>query len=436
MDEATLRLEFPQAIKFMREKIPLPSTSWRQYSGEVQQVAFTVAQITQVSLLSDIQELIVKQLETGVTVEGFKRNFSTLIDKSGWNPANKGYRAELVLQQNLKNAHARGRWEQMRSPAIAKSRPYWEFRHRDSRVPRPRHLAQDGKVYPADADVWKAIFPPNFGCKCTAHALSDQDIERLGLKVDTPPPLEDVADKGWGHGFTELPKERDRLVAEAIKRLPPEFADLLTEDATFAELIEAALNGTLDFAAPLFGKGSKADHKRPNCNPVKSHFCQRPGGRGSCVPLSKKCKFKPTGQVKQAADFVAEHIYPQTKNDFIKQKIVEAQARAAVLASSNAASPPTIVKKFPSVPAVAYSLVDIEQFEDAIAAGAHRKLEWDTPSGKAVAKIGLNKTRDLIYKMEHDGTEHPALKVLDALKPLWDKVEKITPLKSEDYIYI
>lgn len=227
MDEATLRLEFPEAIKFMRDKIPLPSTSWQTYSGEVNQVAFTVAGITKASLLADLQALIIKQLETGVTVEGFKKNFNTLIDKSGWNPANRGYRTELILQQNLKNAHARGRWEQMRSPAIAKARPYWEWRHRDSRVPRPHHLAQDGKVYPADAEIWKAIFPSPWGCRCTAHALSDRDLERLGLTVSEPPALDTIAEKGFDQGFSDLPKERDRLLAEAKARLPKVFAGLL-----------------------------------------------------------------------------------------------------------------------------------------------------------------------------------------------------------------
>lgn len=227
MDEAALRLEFPQAIKFMREKIPLPSTSWRQYSGEVQQIAFTVSQITQLSLLSEIQALIVKQLETGITLDGFKRDFNNALGKAGFNLANRGYRAELILQQNIRTAYSRGRWEQMRSPTIAKQRPYWEWRHRDSRVPRPHHLAQDGKVYPADADVFKAIFPPPFGCKCTAHALGDRDLKRLGLTVSEPPPLKDIAEKGFDQGFSDLQTERDRLLSDAAKRLPPEFADLL-----------------------------------------------------------------------------------------------------------------------------------------------------------------------------------------------------------------
>ena len=300
MDKSTLRLTFPEAIAALKSKIPLPSTSWRQYSGEVQQVAFTVAKITQLSLLADIQALVIHQLETGVEVDTFKARFSELLDKSGFNLANRGYRSELVIQQNVRTSYSRGRWEQMRSPAIAKARPYWQWQWRDSRVPREHHLAQDGKVYPADADAWAAIFPPPFSCKCTAHALSDRDLERLGLSVSEPPPLKDIAEKGFDQGFSELPKERDRLVAEAIKRLPPEFADLLAESTTFTEAIEAALSETLNFATKA------AVGKKPNCTAGKSHFCQTATGRGSCVPLSKKCKFKPTGAVKAAADWVEQ----------------------------------------------------------------------------------------------------------------------------------
>jgi SPP1 gp7 family putative phage head morphogenesis protein len=227
MDESTLRLTFPEAIAYLKAKTPFPSTSYKQYSGQLQDVAFTVAQITQVSLLAEIQAIIVKQLETGITIDGFKRDFDTALEKAGWSLANRGYRAELVIQQNVRTAYSRGRWEQMRSPSITKARPYWEWRHRDSRVPRPHHLAQNGKVYPADADAWKAIFPCPFGCRCTAHALSDRDLKRLNLTVSEPPPLKDIAEKGFDQGFSELPQERDRLLKEAKARLPKAFADLI-----------------------------------------------------------------------------------------------------------------------------------------------------------------------------------------------------------------
>jgi SPP1 gp7 family putative phage head morphogenesis protein len=227
MDKATLRLAFPEAIAYLRNKVPLPSKSWETYSGQLQDVAFTVAQITELSLLADIQALVVKQLEAGITIEGFKRDFGNLLDKAGYNLGNRGYRTELIIQQNVTTAYSRGRWEQHKQ--VRDRKPYLQWRHRDSRVPRPHHLAQDGKVYPADSEIFKAIFPPPFGCRCSAFALSDADLDRMGLKVSKPPALKDVAEPGFDQGFSELPKERDRLLKEAKKRLPPEFADQLSK---------------------------------------------------------------------------------------------------------------------------------------------------------------------------------------------------------------
>jgi SPP1 gp7 family putative phage head morphogenesis protein len=287
VDESTLRLTFPEAIAYLKAKIPLGSTSYKTYEGQLQDVVFSVAGITKASLLADIQAIVIRQLEQGVDIGGFKKNFNGFLEKAGWNlagdasaPRVRAYRAELVISQNVRTSYSRGRWEQMRSPTVAKTRKYWEWRHRDSRVPRPHHLKLDGMVFPADAEVWRSIFPPPFSCKCTAHALSDRDLERLGLTVSEPPPLDTIAEKGFDQGFSDLPKERERLLSEAQKRLPPEFANLLAESATFAEAIEAALNGTLDFAAPLFGKGARAKGKKPNCTSGKSHFCQTPNGRG------------------------------------------------------------------------------------------------------------------------------------------------------------
>lgn len=225
MDESTLRLTFPAAIAYLRNKIPLPSKSWKTYSGQLQDVAFTISQITSATLLADIQALVIKQLETGITIEGFRRDFDALLDKTGYNLANRGYRSELIIQQNVRTAHSRGRWEQMKQ--TRDRRPYGIWRHADSPVPRPHHLAQDGKVYSLDADAFKAIQPPPWGCRCKVFALSDADLDRMGLTVSNPPPLKEIAEPGFDQGFSELPKERDRLLKEAKKRLTKEFGDLL-----------------------------------------------------------------------------------------------------------------------------------------------------------------------------------------------------------------
>ena len=216
-----LNLPFPEAIAALKKKLPTPSTSWKDYSGQAQEMAFTVSQITSASLLADIQALVIRNLEQGVDVDQFKKDFGALLDKSGWNLENLGYRAELVMSQNLRASYSRGRWEQLQ--AGTKTRPFLEWRHRDSRVPRAKHIEQDGKVYPASADIWKAIFPNPFGCKCTAHALSKSDLERLGVKVSEPPALDDIREPGFGYGFSSP----QQLKTDAIRRLPSEFGTQL-----------------------------------------------------------------------------------------------------------------------------------------------------------------------------------------------------------------
>lgn len=55
---------------------------------------------------------------------------------------------------------------------------------------RPGHAALDGKVWPKDDPVWRAIYPPNgAGCRCRTRALTAGQVKREGLRVLSPPKL-------------------------------------------------------------------------------------------------------------------------------------------------------------------------------------------------------------------------------------------------------
>ena len=138
--------------------------------------------------------------------------------------------------------------------------------------------------------------------------------------VEQASSLEEIRD-----GLIDLyPELDDAAFAEAMGQamLLSDLAgreEVLQDDAdvAFSEAIEAALNGTLDFAAK--GSGSK----KPNCNPAKSHFCQKPNGRGSCVSLNKKCKFNPTGIVQNTANYTGQKVQstPKTASEQLKDAI-------------------------------------------------------------------------------------------------------------------
>lgn len=80
-------------------------------------------------------------------------------------------------------------YEQMTDPGVMKLRPYWQYDAVNDAHTRPSHLAMDGRVFPADSEVWNTWFPPNgFRCRCTVKTLSKRQVEARGLKVEQTAP--------------------------------------------------------------------------------------------------------------------------------------------------------------------------------------------------------------------------------------------------------
>lgn len=224
-------LPFPEAIAYFKKRIPLPTERWDELLGQHQSVAFTIAGIMKISILKDIQDALTKALEEGTTFDTFKTDFTDIMTKKGWNPGFSPYRLELIFGQAIRTAYSYGRWQQMEDPDLKRRRPYRQWVHRDSSLPRDSHLQQDGKVYPADDPIWKAIFPPPFSCRCTAYALSDRDLKREGLTVSTAPPLSEIAEKGFDKGFPKnLEEHRQQLLGNALDKLSPHLRKLLKEE--------------------------------------------------------------------------------------------------------------------------------------------------------------------------------------------------------------
>lgn len=227
---AVFQKPFEEALTFFRAKVPLPTNKWNDVAEDYQAIAFTIAGITRLNILKDVQSAIAHQLEKGVSPEQFREEFQDIMTRRGWNPNFSPKRINLILSQNIRNAHQYGRWQQMLEPQMLKRRPYWQWVHGDSPNPRPHHLEQNGKVYPADADIWKAIHPSPFGCRCRAFPLSQRDLHREGLTVSEPPSLSSIAEKGFTKGFSnELEQQREHLVEQALDSLPPNLRRFLEE---------------------------------------------------------------------------------------------------------------------------------------------------------------------------------------------------------------
>ena len=69
----------------------------------------------------------------------------------------------------------------MQDPDVIKMRPYWQYKHGDSRVARPEHLGWDGLILRHDDPFWQTHMPPNgWNCSCYTIAIGDYHLEQMG----------------------------------------------------------------------------------------------------------------------------------------------------------------------------------------------------------------------------------------------------------------
>ncbi|MBT9137666.1 MAG: hypothetical protein DDT31_00204 [Syntrophomonadaceae bacterium] len=136
------------------------------------------------ALLQDIRSEVERALREGKSREDFKTEFNQIVDRRGWS-GDRDWRASIIYQTNLRQAYGDGRCRQMNDPDVISARPYRMWVHGDSRVPRPEHRAMNGKVFRADHPVAQTRLPSGFGCKCTWVSLSERDMKRRGLSVET-----------------------------------------------------------------------------------------------------------------------------------------------------------------------------------------------------------------------------------------------------------
>lgn len=173
-----------------------------------------VAGAYKADLLADFRTAVDKAITQGTTLADFRKDFDRIVQSHGWSyNGGRNWRSEVIYSTNIRTAYAAGRWEQLQDPDILKFYGYLVYRHGDSKVPRPQHLAWDGLTLPADDPWWKTHYPPNgWGCKCRVFAATKEEhaeAAKAGLGKAPPSPIDPKTgepvgiDKGWGYNVGE-----------------------------------------------------------------------------------------------------------------------------------------------------------------------------------------------------------------------------------------
>lgn len=262
---------FQEQIDFFSQKSPRPTAEWTDIMRGDHDRAFVIAGAKDLDMLTDFQGAIHTAIKDGGTLESFRKDFDKIVAKYGWSyNGERGWRTRVIFETNVRTSYMAGRLKQMRDPDVIKARPYWQYRHGQTRKPkvaRREHLAWNGLILRHDDPFWDAHFPPNdWKCSCGVRTLSDTDLERLGRSGpdETPPArVKTIFDNarggvvdvpaGLGRGFEYQPGDlwERGLVPSQLDRLATKSAFTVDEPRSIADLI-------------AIGRPIKAKALRPN----------------------------------------------------------------------------------------------------------------------------------------------------------------------------
>lgn len=93
-------------------------------------------------------------------------------------------------------------------------------------VPRPHHLALDGKIFRADDPFWMQAAPPNgWGCQCSVEGVSEREMKRMGKDGPDTPPADWAPDEGWDYApGASVADDINRMIAAKAGKLPQQIA--------------------------------------------------------------------------------------------------------------------------------------------------------------------------------------------------------------------
>lgn len=199
-----------QNIKYLKAKRKEIHFDYDEIMHEAHHTVFTVAKITKLDLLNDIQNSLTSAMKSGVPYESWRNNIKNTLIKKGWygrvvaqNP-HTGEQKEIyvgnrrlknIYETNLSVAAAKSAYE----VAIKAGAKYIRYLSILDAKTRPAHRAMHGIIKKIDDPWWNINYPKNgWGCRCDVMFLWDEDLKENGWN-ESVGTLPNVAEKDWDY---------------------------------------------------------------------------------------------------------------------------------------------------------------------------------------------------------------------------------------------
>lgn len=239
-------------IAFLMAKKPEIHFDYDEIKFEAHQRAFTVAKVTQIDLLSDIQASLENAFVEGQSYQSWVKELKPTLQKHGWfgksveviNPKTNEKKSIEVGSTRLKKifyTNTRTAYAQSRARAQEQSSDEY-LRYvaiLDSRT-RHTHAALHGLILKKKDPFWEKNYPPNgWNCRCRVDSYSKDDLDEFGFKESSPAQKLNVAEKDWDYDTRNLEKNDNALqliIENKLKRLAKNKSAVNALNALKAEI--------------------------------------------------------------------------------------------------------------------------------------------------------------------------------------------------------
>lgn len=192
-------LEPALAVDYFRSKGYDIAWNWQEANAASHAKAFTVAKAARIDILETLRAETDRAISQGITEHEFKQTLTPRLQEQGWwgkqvivdsdggaemvqmgSPS----RLSTIYRTNVATAYQAGRYQQQL--ASVETHPYWQYiAILDGRT-RKSHAAMHGRVFRFDDPIWDKLYPPNdWGCRCRVRALTEAQVKRMGLTVES-----------------------------------------------------------------------------------------------------------------------------------------------------------------------------------------------------------------------------------------------------------
>lgn len=181
-------LPMKEAAAFWKNKVHLNPGEFLKLSDEAKLLAFGVSGIAKGDQLTTVYNALQRAIEKGTSFSKFKKECREIFVRRGWT-GKRDWRVQNIFRTNIQTAYNSGQYKRQKD--MADTFPYLQYSAINDRRTRATHKAMDGMVYPLDHQFWNTWYPPNgYRCRCTTLALTERQVERMGLTVQTKDPTD------------------------------------------------------------------------------------------------------------------------------------------------------------------------------------------------------------------------------------------------------